>query len=183
MNKTITINLGGIVFHIDDNAYDVLRTYLEKLNAHFAGPSGKEVLNDIEARMAEMFSEKLTASKNVIVLEDVNSVITVMGTPEDIASATTETQQQKHRVQQSVTQRSPRRPVVNACTATRMIKCLVVFVPVLLLTSISIPFGCVSRLYWPYCSVVPACCCTSCFGSSSRRPKRFLKKWRCAVKR
>ena len=43
MNKTITINLAGLVFHIDDNAFDVLRTYLEKLNAHFADASGKEV--------------------------------------------------------------------------------------------------------------------------------------------
>ena len=90
MNKTITINLAGLVFHIDDNAYDVLRAYLEKLNAHFAGPAGKEVLNDIEARIAEMFSEKQTSSKNVIVLEDVNDVIAVMGTPEDIAGSATD---------------------------------------------------------------------------------------------
>jgi len=90
MNKTITINLAGIVFNIDDNAYDVLRVYLEKLNAHFAGPSGKEVLNDIEARVAEMFSQKLTTNKNVIVLDDVNEVIAVMGTPEAIAGSANE---------------------------------------------------------------------------------------------
>ena len=84
MNKTVTINLAGLVFHIDDTAFDVLRTYLEKLNAHFTGPSGKEVLNDIEARIAEMFQAKINPGKNVIILEDVNEVIAVMGKPEDI---------------------------------------------------------------------------------------------------
>ena len=30
MKTTITINLGGIVFHIDDDAYDKLNSYLEQ---------------------------------------------------------------------------------------------------------------------------------------------------------
>jgi hypothetical protein len=69
MNKTVTINLSGIVFHIDDNAYDELRKYLDTLRRHFANTSGKdEIIADIETRFAEMFSDKVTPGKNVITL-------------------------------------------------------------------------------------------------------------------
>ena len=61
MNKTITINLSGIVFHIDENAFEQLRKYLEKLKSHFSSTQGKdEIIADIESRIAEMFSEKVT---------------------------------------------------------------------------------------------------------------------------
>lgn len=86
MNKTVTINLSGIVFHIDENAYEVLRKYLDNLKMQFAGVQGKEeIIADIESRMAEMFTEKVNISKNVIMMDDVQSVIEVMGRPEQVA--------------------------------------------------------------------------------------------------
>src|SRR5437773_10446052 len=86
MNKTVTINLSGIVFHIDENAYEVLRKYLDNLKMHFAGVQGREeIIADIESRMAEMFTEKVSASKNVIMMNDVQEVIDVMGKPEQVA--------------------------------------------------------------------------------------------------
>lgn len=86
MNKTITINLSGIVFHIDDNAYEILKQYLEKLKQHFRNTQGKEeIIADIESRIAEMFSEKISESKNVITLDEVNSVIATMGNPEELS--------------------------------------------------------------------------------------------------
>jgi phage shock protein PspC (stress-responsive transcriptional regulator) len=86
MNKTVTINLSGIVFHIDENAYEVLRKYLDNLKMHFTGTQGKEeIIADIESRMAEMFTEKVNASKNVIMMNDVQEVIDVMGKPEQVA--------------------------------------------------------------------------------------------------
>src|SRR6266513_5851751 len=86
MNKTVTINLSGIVFHIDENAYEVLRKYLDNLKMHFAGVQGREeIIADIESRMAEMFTEKVNVSKNVIMMDDVQSVIEVMGRPEQVA--------------------------------------------------------------------------------------------------
>lgn len=87
MNKTITINLAGLIFHIDDNAYEVLRNYLDRLKSHFTGLQGNEVLTDIESRIAEIFSSKINTYRKVIVLEDVQEVIDTMGTPEDIAGA------------------------------------------------------------------------------------------------
>ncbi len=86
MNRTITINLSGIVFHIDENAYDKLKQYLEKLKSHFNSIQGNdEIIHDIESRIAEMFSEKISEAKNVITLDEVNSVIEAMGNPEEVA--------------------------------------------------------------------------------------------------
>jgi len=86
MNKTVTINLSGIVFHIDENAYEVLRRYLENLKSHFATTQGRdEIIADIEGRMAEMFSEKVSTSRNVITMTDVQEVMDVMGRPEQVA--------------------------------------------------------------------------------------------------
>ncbi|MBA3649559.1 MAG: PspC domain-containing protein [Chitinophagales bacterium] len=87
MNKTVTINLSGIVFHIDENAYEQLRQYLDRLKGHFAGTQGKEeIITDIEGRLAEMFTERAGDSKNVIMMEDVKAVIDAMGKPEDFVS-------------------------------------------------------------------------------------------------
>ncbi len=85
MKKTLTINLGGIVFHIDEDAYDLLRSYLEKLKVRFHQESASEIISDIEYRMAEMFNEQKSFDRYVISKENVQHVIDVMGNPDDIA--------------------------------------------------------------------------------------------------
>ena len=86
MKITVSINLGGYSFNIDEDAYAELKRYLKNLELHFAGEeSSSEILSDIESRMAELFRTKLTNYKQVIDLGDVNQVITVLGTPEDIS--------------------------------------------------------------------------------------------------
>ncbi|MBP6335330.1 MAG: PspC domain-containing protein [Bacteroidia bacterium] len=83
MNKTVTVNIGGIVFHIDENAYDRFKKYLESIRSHFTQSEGRdEIMQDIESRIAEMFQEKIKDSKQVITLEDVEQVTTQMGKPE-----------------------------------------------------------------------------------------------------
>lgn len=85
MNKTVTINLSGIVFHIDENAYELLKKYLEKLKAHFSTTQGKEeIIADIESRLAEMFTERNADVNKVIMAADVNEVIDAMGKPEEL---------------------------------------------------------------------------------------------------
>ena len=82
MKKTLTVNLNNIVFHIDDDAYDMLQTYLHEIADHFTDEAERrEIMTDIEARIAELFSEKLQKNKNVINLEDVQEVIEIMGKP------------------------------------------------------------------------------------------------------
>jgi len=86
MKITVSINLGGYSFNIDEDAYAELKRYLKNLELHFAGEeSSSEILSDIETRMAELFRTKLTGYKQVINIEDVNQVIKVLGTPEDIS--------------------------------------------------------------------------------------------------
>ncbi len=86
MKKTFTINISGTIFHIEDDAYEVLQQYLVNLKNHFGNTEeGKEIVADIEARIAEIFSEKTAGEKNVVTQEWVNDVIKMMGTPEDFA--------------------------------------------------------------------------------------------------
>jgi len=82
MKKTLTVNLNNIVFHIDDDAYEMLQTYLSEIAEHFQSDGERtEIMNDIEARIAELFNEKLQKNKNVINLTDVEEIIEIMGKP------------------------------------------------------------------------------------------------------
>ena len=84
MKTTITINLGGIVFHIDDDAYEILHTYLIAIERQFTNDEDrKEIMSDIEARLSELFTETLGEKRDVIMKDDVSSVVGIMGEPKD----------------------------------------------------------------------------------------------------
>ena len=84
MKKTLTVNLGGLVFNIDDNAFVILRNYLDTIKGYFDTSEGRdEIMTDIESRIAEMLQEKMHGGKEVVNATDINEVITVMGQPED----------------------------------------------------------------------------------------------------
>lgn len=84
MNKTVTINLGGIVFHIDEDAYQKLSRYFDAIKRSLNNSSGQdEIIKDIEMRISELLSEKLVSDKHVIGLKEIDEVIAVMGQPED----------------------------------------------------------------------------------------------------
>jgi len=86
MKITVSINLGGYSFNIDEDAYSELKRYLKSLEIHFAGEeSSSEILYDIEARISELFRARLSAYKQVISMEDVRNAISVLGTPEDLS--------------------------------------------------------------------------------------------------
>ncbi|MGW8315172.1 MAG: PspC domain-containing protein [Bacteroidales bacterium] len=88
MKKAIKINLSGIIFHIDDDAYEKLKAYLDSISRHFSNKQeSKEIIDDIESRIAELFQERVTAENQVITLDIVNEVIDIMGNPEDIADS------------------------------------------------------------------------------------------------
>lgn len=85
MKKTLTVNLGGTVFSIDDDAYRLLDNYLENLRLHFAKEEGaEEIVDDIELRISELFTEKVAAGQQVITISDVEAVIAQMGKPEEM---------------------------------------------------------------------------------------------------
>ena len=85
MKKTLTINLGGSVFHIDEDAYQLLDKYLSNLRIHFKKEEGSdEIMNDFELRISELFSERTRLGYQVISIEQVEEVIKRMGKPEEI---------------------------------------------------------------------------------------------------
>ena len=84
MNKTVNINIGGLFFHIDEDAYQKLSRYFEAIKRSLSNSSGKdEIMKDIEMRVAELLTEKQKSDKQVINNKDVDEVIVVMGQPED----------------------------------------------------------------------------------------------------
>ena len=93
MNKTIIININGIVFHIEEDAYEILKSYMTDVKRHFMhSDDSLEITTDIENRIAEMFNELLAKeNKQVVVEQDVKSVIEQMGTVEDFEHAEEDT--------------------------------------------------------------------------------------------
>lgn len=84
MNKTVNINLGGMFFHIDEDAYQKLTRYFDAIKRSLSNSSGQEeIIKDIEMRVSELLNEKQKSEKHVVGLKDVDEVIAVMGQPED----------------------------------------------------------------------------------------------------
>jgi phage shock protein PspC (stress-responsive transcriptional regulator) len=94
MKKVININFQGRVVPIEETAYEMLKRYIESLRIYFAKEEGRdEIINDIEGRIAELFSERLKSGVTCITDEDVNAVMASMGRPEDFAAEEGETTQ------------------------------------------------------------------------------------------
>lgn len=87
MKKTLTVNLGGTVFSIDDDAYRLLDNYLNNLKYHFRKEAGAdEIVDDIERRISELFAERQSSGLKVISITEVEEVIRQMGNPEEMDS-------------------------------------------------------------------------------------------------
>lgn len=100
MKKTLTVNLGGTVYHIDDDAYRLLDNYLSNLKHYFRKQEGaEEIVNDIEMRIAELFAEKIAAGTQVITVVDVEEIIARVGKPEDFGIADEDTESHKKKEQ------------------------------------------------------------------------------------
>jgi phage shock protein PspC (stress-responsive transcriptional regulator) len=88
MKKNISINISGIIFHIEEDGYDTLKKYLDSINKYFSTfEDSSEILADIESRIAEIFLSKLNEEKQVITWDDVNSLIATMGSVSDFKAA------------------------------------------------------------------------------------------------
>ena len=91
MNKTVTINISGIIFHIEEDAYDKLSKYLTTIRGYFnKAEGGSEIMSDIEARIAEMLQSKTSTIKQVVLMSDVDYVMDSMGKPEEFAGDSNE---------------------------------------------------------------------------------------------
>src|SRR6187431_1310403 len=91
MKKNISINISGIIFHIEEDGYDSLKKYLDSINKYFSSfEDSSEILADIESRIAEIFLSKLNEEKQVISADDVNALVTTMGSVSDFKAAENE---------------------------------------------------------------------------------------------
>src|SRR6187549_1651124 len=88
MKKNISINISGIIFHIEEDGYENLKKYLDSINKYFSTfEDSSEILADIESRIAEIFLSKLNEEKQIITAEDVSSLVATMGSVSDFKAA------------------------------------------------------------------------------------------------
>jgi len=88
MKKTFTINISGTVFHIDDDAYERLNYYISQINRHFGNDAdAREIVEDIESRISELFQERVKDGSEVITIDQVEEIIRIMGMPEAFEGA------------------------------------------------------------------------------------------------
>ena len=87
MKLTFTAKIDLQVFHIDEDAYRLLQEYLDQLRLVFGSEEGPEIVADIETRIREHFSERIAGGCEVIVLADVNKVLSTIGRPEELNGA------------------------------------------------------------------------------------------------
>lgn len=86
MKKSIKISLGGLAFNIEEDAYAILEEYIESLIMHLGNtPEAKDIVADIEGRASELFTDLLKGMQT-ITIDMVNSVIEILGRPEQIVN-------------------------------------------------------------------------------------------------
>lgn len=85
MKTTVSVNISGILFYLEEDAYEKLKNYILEISRRFEGyPEKKEILEDIEYRIAELFKERINERKQAITINDVYDVIRIIGQPSDI---------------------------------------------------------------------------------------------------
>lgn len=84
MKKTISINISGLNFLIEEEAYFKLQNYLDDIRKHCGSDTDvEEVISDIESGISEKLKSLITPYKDVITIKDIESLIKIMGTTED----------------------------------------------------------------------------------------------------
>lgn len=89
MKKTLDINLSGRMFHVDEDAYQLLYDYLYNLRHAFERQEGgNEIMDDLENRLAELLLERISDRQEVVSRTIVQETIARLGQPEEIAGTT-----------------------------------------------------------------------------------------------
>jgi len=85
MKKNININLFGVIYAIDEDAYELLKKYLENMRSYYGRkPGGEEIANDVESRVAELFAELRSQGVEAITIEHVEDIIKRIGDPQQM---------------------------------------------------------------------------------------------------
>lgn len=94
MKKNFSVNIGGRIFNIDDDAYECLNNYLSRLRNFFAAEQGyQEIIADIEMRIAELLDQQKENGNPIIILKHIEDVIANMGEPDQLSDSETDRSQ------------------------------------------------------------------------------------------
>ena len=84
MKKTLTANISGKIFNIEEDAYGIMSKYLESVSLYFKNYNDKdEILVDFEQRISENLLSILSNSNEVVTNSHVSKIIEIMGKPQD----------------------------------------------------------------------------------------------------
>jgi phage shock protein PspC (stress-responsive transcriptional regulator) len=96
MKKTVSVNIKGMNFLIEEDAYELLQSYMDRLTHSLRNEKGsKEIIEDIEFRVAELCSHHLNEKKQVIEKEDIEDIVKTLGEPEDYVDGNEDYMDQK----------------------------------------------------------------------------------------
>ena len=85
MKKNININMFGVIYAIDEDAYELLKKYLENMRSYYSHRSGgEEIANDVESRVAELFAELKAQGIEAVTIEHVEEIIKRIGDPQQM---------------------------------------------------------------------------------------------------
>jgi phage shock protein PspC (stress-responsive transcriptional regulator) len=85
MKSTVKVSISRSAFHLDSDAYEILHDYLDRLEKHFKGKEGgKEIVSDIEERLAELLTARISTPEQVVTIALVEEIIGIMGMPNDM---------------------------------------------------------------------------------------------------
>ncbi|MCR9173112.1 MAG: PspC domain-containing protein [bacterium] len=84
MKKTVSVNIKGTNFLVEEDAYEMLQDYIDRLTAALGTEEGsQEIIEDIELRIAEICTSMLNDSKSVVELADIEEILKTLGDPSD----------------------------------------------------------------------------------------------------
>ena len=84
MKEVVKVSISGIAFSFAPDAYEVMKSYLDRLEAGYAKqPDGREIVADIEARIAELILNE-QESDSVVSRQLAESVVAQLGFPDEL---------------------------------------------------------------------------------------------------
>lgn len=114
MKTTVNISLRGYIFHLEEDAYERIKHYLDDLKSALSNEENfKEIIDNIEERIAELFRRRLSQHKQVVNLRDVEEIIAILGTPEKISGEEKEKDNNKTNASAAGTRKLYRDPVAR----------------------------------------------------------------------
>lgn len=82
MKKTVSISLNGLAFIVEEDAYSMLKDYLKQIRICLeSNQDGSEILSDVESRISEILSSKISDTNQTVNVSMINYVIDTIGAP------------------------------------------------------------------------------------------------------